>query len=72
MPKLKPNQVPAYRLHKRSEQAIVTLSGRDHLRGKHGCKESRAKYDRLVGEWVAGGVVLAGRMPRWGGRPHRY
>ncbi len=33
MPKLKENQLPSYRLHKQSGQAIVTLSGRDHLLG---------------------------------------
>ena len=36
MPKLKDNQVPSYRLHKQSGQAIVTLSGRDSLLGRHG------------------------------------
>jgi hypothetical protein len=36
MPKLSPNQVPAYRLHKESDQAIVTLGGRDFLLGAHG------------------------------------
>src|SRR5688572_21509402 len=55
MPKLKPNQVPAYRLHKQSGQAIVTLSGRDHLLGKHATAESRATYDRLIAEWLANG-----------------
>lgn len=40
MPKLKPNQVPAYRLHKHSGQAIVTLSGKDHLLGKHGTRRA--------------------------------
>ena len=34
MPKLKENQVPSYRLHKQSAQAIVTLNGRDFLLGK--------------------------------------
>jgi len=55
MPRLKDNQVPSYRLHKQSGQAIVTLSGRDHLLGKYGTKESRAKYDQLTGAWIANG-----------------
>jgi integrase len=55
MPKLKDNQVPAYRLHKQSGQAIVTLSGRDHLLGPHGSKVSREKYDRLIAEWLSNG-----------------
>jgi hypothetical protein len=33
VPKLKDNQVLSYRPHKQSGQAIVTLSGRDHLLG---------------------------------------
>lgn len=55
MPKLSENAVPTYRLHKQSGQGIVTLSGRDHLLGPHGSKESRAKYDRLIAEWLANG-----------------
>jgi integrase len=55
MPKLKENQVPSYRLHKQSGQAIVSLSGRDHVLGKFDSKESREKYDRLIGEWLSNG-----------------
>ncbi len=50
---------PSYRLHKRSGQAVVTLAGRDFYLGRFGTRrtspESWAKYDRLVGEWLAGG-----------------
>src|SRR4051812_48271296 len=52
MPALK-HQVPSYRRHKQSGQAIVTLSGRDHLLGPHGSKSSRKKYKRLVAEWLS-------------------
>ena len=55
MPKLKNNQVPAYRLHEQSDQAIVTLSGKDHLLGPHGSSGSRERYDRLIAEWLANG-----------------
>jgi hypothetical protein len=55
MPKLKENEVPSYRLHKQSGQAIITLSGKDALLGRHGTKDSRAKYDRLIAEWLANG-----------------
>ena len=55
MPKLKENQVRAYRLHKQSGQAIVTLSGKDHLLGEYESKISRGKYDRLIAEWLANG-----------------
>ncbi len=49
---------PAYRLHKRSGQAVVTLSGRDHYLGPHRTKVSLAEYDRLVGEWLANGRAI--------------
>jgi integrase len=52
MPKLT-NRVPSYRKHKQSGQAIVTLNGRDFLLGPHGTRSSRAKYNRLVAEWLA-------------------
>ena len=34
MPKHKEGQLPKYRLHKQSGQAVVTISGRDRLLGK--------------------------------------
>src|SRR5687767_11996289 len=55
MPRLKDNQVPSYRRHKQSGQAIVTLSRKDHLLGTYGTKESRTSYDKLISEWVANG-----------------
>jgi hypothetical protein len=44
VPKLAPNAVPKYRLHKQSGQAIVTLSGRDFTLGRFQSPESREKY----------------------------
>ena len=44
--------MPKYRRHKQSGQAIVTLSGRDHLLGKWQTKASKLRYDRLVAEWL--------------------
>ena len=58
MPKLAANKVPSYRHHKQSGQAIVTLSGRDHVLGPYGSKASRLEYDRLIAEWVASGRQL--------------
>ena len=55
MPKLKENQVPSYRLHKQSGQAIVTLAGKDHLLGTYGTAASKATYKRLIAEWLSGG-----------------
>ena len=42
-------RVPAYRLHKASGQAVVTIAGRDHYLGRHGSEASRKAYDALVG-----------------------
>src|SRR5262245_26424639 len=58
------NHIPAYRRHKSSGQAIVTLtdaisgSRKDHLLGPHGSSTSRAEYARLIGEWEARGRRL--------------
>ncbi len=46
-------RLPAYRLHKPTGQAVVTIDGRDHYLGRHGTLASRAVYDRLIAEWVA-------------------
>jgi integrase len=51
---VRPN-VPSYRRHKPTGQAVVTLGGRDYYLGRHGTAASRAEYDRLVGEWLANG-----------------
>lgn len=51
----KTTKPPAYRLYKRTGQAVVTLDGRDHYLGPHGTKASRYAYDRLVGEWLTNG-----------------
>ena len=50
--------LPKYRKHKRSGQAIVTLSGKDFYLGPHGTKASKLEYDRLIGEWLANGRQL--------------
>ncbi len=55
MPKLTEDRLPSYRRHKQSGQAIVTLSGRDHLLGPYGSAASRAEYQRLTSEWQASG-----------------
>lgn len=51
-------RVPSYRLHKPTEQAVVTLSGRDLYLGQHGSDASHEAYARAVAEWEA-----RGRMP---------
>jgi integrase len=57
------SQVPSYRKHKQSGQAIVTLTDglggrRDVLLGKHGTALSRAEYARVLAEWEAAGRSL--------------
>jgi integrase len=61
MPRLT-KKVPAYRLHKASNQAIVTLNGRDHYLGPWETPASRAEYDRLVNRWLENGRRLAPRL----------
>jgi integrase len=55
--------VPAYRHHKQSGQAIVTLTGtggarRDVLLGRYGTLESRQEYARIITEWEVSGRQL--------------
>lgn len=52
---LGPLRTPAYRCHKPSGQAVVTLSGRDIYLGPWRSKASLVEYDRLIGEWLANG-----------------
>ncbi|MCC6784263.1 MAG: site-specific integrase [Planctomycetes bacterium] len=52
--------VPSYRLHKSSGQAIVTLGGRTLYLGPFESPASRERYERVVGEWRARGRFLAG------------
>ena len=47
MPRLL-GKLPAYRKHKASGQAVVTLGGHDHYLGKMGSAASRTKYNRVV------------------------
>ncbi len=61
MPRTKRNQLPSYRLHKQSGQAVVTLCGRDFYLGPHGTQVSRAEYDRLIAEYLVSGRRLPGR-----------
>jgi integrase len=49
---------PKYRKHRASGQAVVTIDGKDRYLGPHGSKASRDEYDRLIGQWLAGGRML--------------
>jgi integrase len=47
------HQVPSYRLHRASGQAVVNLGGRDIYLGQHGTRESQTRYEQLVAQWLA-------------------
>jgi hypothetical protein len=63
--------IPAYRRHKQSGQAIVTLTDpfgnrRDVLLGTYNTALSRSEYARVIGEWEQHGrrlPTLPGKLP---------
>ena len=55
MPK---KNLPSYRLHKPTGQAICVLRGKTFYLGKHKSKESRAKYNELIAEYLANDCKL--------------
>lgn len=50
--------LPKYRRHKPSGQAVVELSGKYFYLGPWRSKVSVREYDRLISEWLAGGRSL--------------
>jgi integrase len=59
-------ELPRYRLHKQSGQAIVSLplgNGRyrDVLLGSIGSEGSQREYTRLINEWIAAGMLAPAR-----------
>lgn len=46
-------QIPKYRHHKGSGQALVQIDGRRIYLGKFDSPESREAYDRVISEWLA-------------------
>lgn len=60
-------RIPKYRLHKPSGLAAVRLNGRDVYLGQHGTAESRAQYDAVIADWLAGRRgAIPGLAPRSG------
>ena len=53
-----PTRTPSYRLHKPTNQAVVTIDGRDLYLGAYESIKSRAEYDRLIAEWLTKGRRL--------------
>ena len=51
--------IPSYRRHRASGQAIVTLNGVDHYLGPWNTAASRAEYDRITSEWLVRGRRLS-------------
>lgn len=51
-------RVPAYRLHKPSGQAVVTLNGQDHYLGRHDTQASRDAYNERIVTWLSHGRTL--------------
>jgi integrase len=45
-------RIPSYRHHKPTNQARVTLDGKDHWLGIYDTKASKDKYDAVVAEWL--------------------
>jgi hypothetical protein len=59
----RPRPVASYRCHRKSGQAVTTLTDglgcrRDVLLGKYGCAASRQQYARVIAEWEAAGRRL--------------
>ena len=50
-------RVPSYRYHKATGQAIVVIRRRFYYLGRFGSPESREKYERVIGEYLASGRV---------------
>jgi integrase len=55
-----PVRPPAYRRHKATGQAVVTISGRDLYLGKYNTAASKEAYRRIVGEWMLQGSLPSG------------
>src|SRR4051794_4280770 len=60
MPRLL-NRNPAYRKHKATGQAVVTLNGRDYYLGQWQSAASKAEYERRIRQWQAAGGQSADR-----------
>jgi len=55
MPRLGPDRLPKLRCHKRSGQAVVSLSGKDHYLGRFGTPAATERYEELVAQWLSNG-----------------
>lgn len=46
-------RIPAYRHHKPSGRAVVTIGSRDVYLGKYNSAASRQEYHRVIAEWTS-------------------
>ena len=58
MARIKNSAVPRLQFHKASGQGRVHLCGTDFYCGKWNSPECKAKYDRLIAEWLHNGRRL--------------
>jgi len=56
-------RVPSYRLHRPSGLAVVTLRGVAYYLGKYGSEESKARYRKLIAEYMATGLTPTNGKP---------
>ena len=45
-------KIPAYRLHKARNLAVVRIDGKDVYLGEYDSPESKVKYERVVADWL--------------------
>lgn len=60
-------KVPSLRHHRPSNRAVVTIGGADIYCGRWGSAEAQEVYDRVIGEWLAGGRCIAATASTRGG-----
>ena len=56
-------RIPKYAHHKASGRARVIIDGRHIYLGKYGSPESKRKYQKLVGKWLAGSLEKPANRP---------
>ena len=45
-------KIPAYRLHKARNLAVVRIDGKDVYLGEYNSPESKARYEQVVADWL--------------------
>lgn len=58
MARLKKSEIPPLRHHKGSGQAYISIDGQWQYLGKHGSDVAKAKYDRIIAEWLVNGRCI--------------